>query len=646
MKNPDDAGDPASKDSTTTEQSVPFFPSLLSALTPDLTVEDDGPHLHLAEDGIHVHKSSEMDETLEDFTLRFAPRSFRRWSPFHVANSALGGIAYLADFAIGASIAISYGVPSAVIGVLLAALIIFVTALPLAYYACRYNIDLDLISRGSGFGYYGSVLTNVVYASFTFIFFALEGSMMAQSLELSLDIPLPVGYFLTTVIVIPLVLFGMKVLSKLQTWTSPIWLVLMVVPMVYLIANDPGSVSTFASYPGESGLYSSASLPLAMRAMGVCLSLMTQIAEQIDYLRFMPPRTSENSTQWWVACLVAGPGWVVFGATKQIIGMFIAVYLVTHLDTMNAIGASVATADQPVNQFLVVYQLMMPQGLALFIATCLVCLSQIKINVTNAYSGSLAWTNAVTRITGVYSRRSLLMIANLCIALLLMECNMFDFLNQILGFYANCAIAWITTVAVDIAINKYALGISPAYPEFRRGMLFDYNPVGLASMLASAVISIMVFFGTFGTAAQPYSPIVALVIAAVFPPVLAYATSGQFYLRRSDDGVGLPMCDEDGNPSGAELLCEVCALMVERPDVTASNFTEGGFCCSLCLTTDREKLHVLPASPPSSSSSSDGGVHPGYEEVPGVSVAIAEEQNVVLDDSDQRPSAARSDFSQ
>ena len=41
-------------------------------------------------------------ETLEDYTLRFAPRSYRKWGPGVVAISALGGIAYLADFAIGA----------------------------------------------------------------------------------------------------------------------------------------------------------------------------------------------------------------------------------------------------------------------------------------------------------------------------------------------------------------------------------------------------------------------------------------------------------------------------------------------------------------------------------------------------------------
>ena len=107
-----------------------------------------------------------------------------------VATSALGGIAYLADFAIGANIGIAHGTFNALWGILIAAVIIFVTGFPLAYYAARYNIDLDLITRGSGFGYYGSVLTNVIFATFTFIFFALEGSIMAQGLQLGLGIPL------------------------------------------------------------------------------------------------------------------------------------------------------------------------------------------------------------------------------------------------------------------------------------------------------------------------------------------------------------------------------------------------------------------------------------------------------------------------
>ena len=155
-------------------------------------------------------------ESLEDYTLRFAPRSYRRWGPGVVATSALGGIAYLADFSIGASIGMTHGTANALLGILVAAVIIFTTGLPLAYYAARYNIDLDLITRGSGFGYYGSVVTNVIFATFTFIFFALEGSIMAQGLELVLGIPQAIGYAISTLVVIPLVVYGMNTLAKLQ----------------------------------------------------------------------------------------------------------------------------------------------------------------------------------------------------------------------------------------------------------------------------------------------------------------------------------------------------------------------------------------------------------------------------------------------
>src|SRR3546814_12370898 len=58
-------------------------------------------------------------ETLEDYTLRFAPRSYRKWSTRVVGISALGGIAYLADFAIGANIGIAYGTTNALWGILI-----------------------------------------------------------------------------------------------------------------------------------------------------------------------------------------------------------------------------------------------------------------------------------------------------------------------------------------------------------------------------------------------------------------------------------------------------------------------------------------------------------------------------------------------
>src|SRR6201991_2871262 len=296
-------------------------------------------------------------ETLEDYTLRFAPRSYRKWSTRVVGISALGGIAYLADFAIGANIGISYGTTNALWGILVFTVVIILTGIPVAYYAARYNLDLDLITRGSGFGYYGSVGTNVIFATFTFIFFALEGSIMAQGLQLGLGIPVWLGYAASTIIIFPLVMYGMSLLSKLQLWTTPLWLLLMVAPFAYLLISHPDSVATFFAYQGQNG-DGALSLGAVFLAAGVCLSLIAQIAEQIDYLRFMPPKTPENSRRWWTAVVLAGPGWVFFGAIKQIVGLFLAVYIIANV----AAGATVA--NQPVHQFLEIYRDIMPGWLA------------------------------------------------------------------------------------------------------------------------------------------------------------------------------------------------------------------------------------------------------------------------------------------
>ncbi|MDQ1066703.1 purine-cytosine permease family protein [Streptomyces canus] len=525
-------------------------------------------------------------ETLEDYTLRFAPRSYRRWTPMVVATTALGGIAYMADFSIGAGIGLAHGTGNALVAIAVAAVVIFVTGFPLAYYGARYNIDLDLITRGSGFGYYGSVLTSVIFASFTFIFFALEGSIMAQGLKLGLGLPLWLGYLVSTLMVIPLVIYGMKALSKLQVWTTPVWLLLMVGPLVYLVSTDPGTVDRFLAYAGTDG-DGGVNTASVLLGAGVCLSLIAQIGEQIDYLRFMPPKTEANKRTWWTAVVMAGPGWVLLGALKQAIGVFLAVYILAK------VGPDVA--PEPIQQFKGAFDAMMPSWPVLPLAVALVVISQIKINVTNAYSGSLAWTNSFTRLTKHYPGRMVFVLVNLGFALVLMEADMFSFLNDILGFYSNCAIAWVVTVATDIGINKYLLKLSPLAPEFRRGMLYAVNPVGVVAFVAASALSIAMYFHGLGDTLQPYSPVAAAVIAFVLTPLMAIVTKGKYYLRRADDGIDEPMLDAEGNPSAVTYDCHVCHQPYERPDLAACA-THDAVVCSLCLSTDKTGDHVLPAT--------------------------------------------------
>src|SRR5271157_3293853 len=119
------------------------------------------------------------NQTLEDYALRFTAKSARKWSAARVANTALGAVSFLALEAIGGTITVGFGFVNAVAAILSVGLLIFVSGLPISFYAARYGVDIDLLTRGAGFGYLGSTITSLIYASFTFLFFAIEAAIMS-----------------------------------------------------------------------------------------------------------------------------------------------------------------------------------------------------------------------------------------------------------------------------------------------------------------------------------------------------------------------------------------------------------------------------------------------------------------------------------
>ncbi|MEU3064091.1 purine-cytosine permease family protein [Streptomyces subrutilus] len=512
------------------------------------------------------------DESREDYSLRYAPHSFRRWSPGTVAGTALGGIAYLADFAIGASVVFAYGFTSGAAAILAAAVIIFLTGIPIARACATYGLDMDLVTRGAGFGYFGSTLTSLIYASFTFIFFALEGSIMAQAMHQAFGLPVEIGYLVTTLIVIPIVFRGMGALAKVQAWTQPVWLIGLVLPFLVLAVEAPGSWGAFTSFGGTEGAGSGFSWIGFGFGTGIALSLIAQIGEQADYLRFMPAKTPANSRRWNLAVLAAGPGWVVIGAAKQLGGAFLAFVALEAVGATHALEP-IAPQIEALRPWL--------GGLALPAAALFVIVSQVKINVTNAYSGSLSWSNFFSRLTHRHPGRVWYIFLNLAIALTLMELNMFAMLGTLLGFYSNVGIAWIAAVAADLVINK-RLGLSPPYIEFKRAYLHAVNPAGFGAMVIASAVSILAFSGLLGTYAEAFSTFIAAGLALLLCPLIAWVTRGKYYLARPNEvnGPGAAVAD-----TTATHVCSVCATAYELPDI-ADCPVQSGPICSLCCSLD------------------------------------------------------------
>ncbi|HEY0292615.1 MAG TPA: ATP-binding protein [Hansschlegelia sp.] len=509
------------------------------------------------------------DETLEDYALRFTAKRARRWSSVRVGNTALGAVSFLALEAIGGAITLSYGFENAVAAVLVVSALIFLTGLPIAYYAARDGVDIDLLTRGAGFGYIGSTVTSLIYASFTFIFFAIEAVIMALALELCFGLPLGLGYVVSAIVVIPIVTHGITWISRFQLWTQPVWIVLHLVPLGFIAVQDQAAFAQWTGFTGSHGSADHLNLVAFGAASSVVFALVAQIGEQVDILRFMPVRSRENRVAWWSSLLASGAGWIVPGAVKMLIGSFLAVLALRH-------GVAAGRASEPTQMYNVAfgYVTSQPQA-AIALTGAFVVLSQLKINVTNAYAGSIAWSNFFSRLTHAHPGRIVWLVFNVAIALILMEAGIYKTLEHTLGLYSIVAVAWVGALVADLAVNK-PLGLSPRGVEFKRAHLWDINPVGVGAMLLATLVAMLAYAGAFGPTPQGLAPFVALAVAFVTAPAIAALTKGRFYLARK------PRAGWRLRPS---IRCVICENGFEPEDMAHCPVYSGPI-CSLCCSVD------------------------------------------------------------
>lgn len=515
------------------------------------------------------------NQTLEDYALRFTAKSARRFSSDRISQTAIGAISFLALEAIGGAITMSYGTTNAIVAIIVASLMILLVGLPISRYAIRHGVDIDLLTRGASFGYIGSTLTSLIYASFTFILFAIEASIMSGALELALGIPLWIGYIISSVVVIPLVTHGVQLISRFQLVTQPFWIVLNILPFVFIAFADWEKVGEWLAYSGlhhasgPPGTYAPFNLLEFGAASAVIFALMAQIGEQVDFLRFLPP-DGQRKLHHRIAVFLAGSGWVIVGAPKLIAGSFLVVLALSN-------GVPSTRAADPAQMYYTAFGYVLPWDMAaLLLMVAFVVVSQLKINVMNAYAGSLAWSNFFSRLTHSHPGRVIWLVFNVAIALLLMELGIYRLLEETLGVFSIVAMAWLCTISADLFLNK-PLGLSPPGIEFKRAHLYDINPVGFGAMTLSAIIALTAHFGTFGEIPASLAPYIAAVVAFIASPAIAWATGGKYYLARkprkswAQQSITCSICEHPFEPEDmawcpayAAPICSLCCSLDSR----------------------------------------------------------------------------------
>ena len=508
------------------------------------------------------------NEMMEDFALRFTAKRARKWSLNRISMTALGIVSFLVLEAIGGAITLQYGFENAAWAILAVTLVVFLTGLPISYYAAKYGVDIDLLSRGAGFGYIGSSIASLIYASFTFIFFALEAAIMAMALKILFGLPLPAGYIVSTLLIIPLVTHGITYISRFQVWTSPIWVALQLLPLFFVFTHSDSQLSEWLSFTGEAGETGATfNLLLFGGASAVLLALVAQIGEQVDFLRFLPEKPKKGAWRWWLALIAGGPGWMVFGALKLFLGSFLAYFALKQ-------GIAPDLASDPAHMYQLAYSYVFDNpSVSVLVACSFVVLSQLKINVANAYAGSLAWSNFFSRVTHNHPGRVVWMVFNVAIALLLMELGIYQTIASMLSVYSVIVLAWLSSVVADLIINK-PLGLSPRHIEFKRSHLYDINPVGVGSMLIASVAGFTAHMGIYGETVEALASFIACFLPFITVPLIGWLTKGKYYLAANQQ------------PEIKTFTqCHICENSFDHQDITFCP-AYGKAICSLCCSLD------------------------------------------------------------
>ncbi|WP_221567807.1 cytosine permease [Alkalihalobacillus sp. TS-13] len=446
------------------------------------------------------------EEKKEDYALEKVPKHYRMgwWS---VTNVALGVATAMVFMQMGSLMAVSYGAMNALIAEIYATVIAGVLGIGIAYLAAKHGMNVNLLARGGGFGYIGASITSFIYAINFIMYCAIEGSIMAFAVyEYVQVIPIWILMVFFGLAVIPFNWFGMKQLDKLQKWSLPIFIILLGAGMIVAANMAPTYAGDVWSYLPEGAQVGGTALLTCIGIINGLVGIMALLIS--DYARFVKPEQFKL-------------GVFAVGFIPQLVCFFI----------MGLIGIWFGVRFMEDNPGVYFVHIIGIFG-ALF-----TILTQIRINITNLYSGSLSLSNFFENVFKFTPGRTFWVVFTAVAAVIAMLAGALDYLGPMLTFQGVFLFAWAATIIADAFVVKRALRIGPMYFEYEQEKLYKWNPVGVVSLIVASTIGTMAAFGIMGTFLQNTAAFFAAILSFVLTIVLAVASKGKYYVKTDIDNV-------------------------------------------------------------------------------------------------------------
>lgn len=441
-------------------------------------------------------------EKKDDFALEKVPFGSRTMSWVSITNVTLGVATAMLFMQMGSLMAVSFGAVNALLAEIYATVVGGVIGVGISYLAAKSGLNVNLLARGGGFGYFGASITSLIYALNFIMYCAIEGSIMAYAIHAYIP-ALPV-YVLMIVFglgVIPLNWFGIKQLDKLQKWSMPIFVIFLVAGIIVALNREAVFQGNIWSFLPEGVKVGGASLLACIGIMNGLVGIMALLVS--DYARFV------KKEEFKIGVFMVGfiPQLVSF-LLMGMVGIWFGVRLGeanpgVYFVNLLGIGGAVFTI-----------------------------LTQLRINITNLYSGSLSLANFFENVFKFKPGRTFWVIFTAVTAVIAMLLGVIDHLGNLLTFQGVFLLAWGAVLVSDALVVKKMLKIGPKYFEHRQEFLYAWNPVGVVSLIVSSIIGSIAAFGYMGVFLQNVAAFFSALLAFVLTILLAVATKGKYYSKK------------------------------------------------------------------------------------------------------------------
>lgn len=450
---------------------------------------------------IHIEKG-------DDYSLEEVPDQARRgW--FSLANVTLGVATAMFFMQVTAQLSLSYGSINAILTSVYATLITGILAMGIAFFSAKTGLNANLMTRGAGYGVTGAAFTSIILAVNFIIYLSIEGSIMAHAIHSYIpSVPVWVFMIVVTIGIIPLNWYGISQLEKLQKYSLPIYVVLLGIGIVIAANMDIPYTENWLTFSPEGSAVGGVALLICIGTINGVVGSQTLLTS--DYARFI--KKDELKL-----------GSFAVGFLPQLFAFFI----------MGLIGTWFGVRFAESNPGVYMVTVMGVWG-ALF-----TILTQIRINIVNLSSSSLALTNFFARLFNFRPGRIFWVVMTALIALTAMLLGIIENLEIILTFMGVFLFSWVASLYADLLVVKKALKLGPTEIEYRESHLPPWNPVGPISLIVASTVGALLAYGFAGPIFSAISAFIAGIISFSLHVMLAIFTKGKFYTLYAEKNVSI-----------------------------------------------------------------------------------------------------------